>query len=231
MNSLARRLGSRRLGSRRHGAFSLIELVMVSVIIGVVALMMGRFFINYFASYRESNARMRLQRDMRTLTYWIRTDLSGMPQRAGNFDLAASGAAFAFVTTDDPNDSQDWGSNTSDNGIDHFTYTFAGNRVTRTWDPLGTMSEKTYDIVLEAIEPARGDTVEVTLVLHTADGDTLSRGDFDGTLGNFERTEAIRRVDMRIAFYKKPTGFFSSGRPPVVERGEIESVTLYRRGT
>lgn len=222
---------ARLLRTRARRGFSLVELVMVSLIIGVVALLMGRFFINYFASYRESGARMRLQRDMRTLTYWIRTDLTGMPQRAGNFDLAASGNGFAFLTTDDPNNAQDWGSNTGDNGIDSFTYTFSGNRATRRWDPLGTMAATTHDIMLESIEPARGDTVEVTVVLHTSDGDTLARTDFDGTLGNFERTDAVRRVDIRIAFYKKPTGFFSAGRPFIVERGEIESVALYRRGT
>lgn len=218
-----------KLVRRDRRAFTLIELVVISALVGVIMILLGRFFLNYWSSYRESSARMRLHRDMVTLTYWIRKDLSAMPQRPGNVDLHRTGNDFAFIATDDPNDSADWNTNATDNGLDQYRYVVSGNKVTRTWDRLGTMSAIPHDIMLEAIEPSRGDSVEVRITLTTVEGDTLGRSNFDATFGNFERTESVRRVEMTIYFYKQPTGFFSKGRPVIVERGDIESVTLYRR--
>lgn len=220
---------SRGPGIRNASGFTLMELIVVSLIIGVVVLIMGQFFLNYISSFKETQARLRLQRDMRSLSYWVRKDLSAMAQRVGNFDLGDSGSDFAFVAADDPNDTQDWASNTSDNGLDRFTYAFAGNRATRTWNRLGTMSAIKNEIVLEAIEPANGDTYEVKITLYDTDDSPITRAAFDNTLGNFDVAKTIRRVEMQIIFAKRPTGLLASRRSSIIERAEIKSVALYRR--
>ncbi len=225
MNSLLRQ----RAPGRGDAGFTLMELIVVSVIVGTVVLIMGQFFLNYISSFKETQARLRLQRDMRSLSYWIRKDLSAMAQRAGNFDLKSTGSDFAFVAADDPGDTQDWSSNSADNQLDHFTYTFAGNRATRTWDRLGTMSAIENDIVLEAIEPDNGDTYEVRITLYDTDDSPVARTAFDATLGNFELATTFRRVEMQIIFSKRPTGLLASRRSSIIERAEIKSVALYRR--
>ncbi|RMH56257.1 MAG: prepilin-type N-terminal cleavage/methylation domain-containing protein [Candidatus Hydrogenedentota bacterium] len=218
--------GRTRAGRKR--AFTLVELLVVALIVGIVIIILMRVLLNYFAAYWETQTRLRLQRDMRTASYWIRTDLTALAQRNGNFDLLDPGNDFSFLAADDPKDTQDWADNSLDNGLDEFTYLFSGNRIIRKWDPRGGLSGTTKEIVVGALEPQYGDSIDVRITLTDLNDSTVTRSDFNGTLGDYEYTTPIRAVEVELIFSKKPRGIFSK-RPPIVERARLRSVALYRR--
>jgi prepilin-type N-terminal cleavage/methylation domain-containing protein len=232
---LSHSAGARHLRHPRHrgggaAGFSLVELLVVVAIASIMLLALSRFFVNYYAAYQETQYRLRLQRDMRTLAYWTRKDLTALAQRPGNFDLMNSAWDYAFMASDDPTDTQDFASNTGDDGMDRFSYTFSGNKVTRTWDPLGTMASVQNDMVLECIETGRGDTFAIEITLRDTNDSPLYRNQFDSTLGNFEVDSQVRRVDVQLIFSKRPWGAIFANRSAIVERAEIKSVAMYRRG-
>lgn len=230
MNSMfSQTFESIRRVRRRERGFSLVELIVVALIGGAILIVLGRFLVNYYHTFHETQSRLRMQRDMRTLTYWIRKDLTALAQRGNNFDLKNDADDFAFIAADDPKDTVDFSTNTTDDGLDQFTYTMDDKTVTRTWDPRGTMSPVERVIALECIEPGKGDTFSITLKLTDLDDSTLTRTDFDGTFENFEYNVAIRNVEVDVLFCKRPIGSLTSGRPFIVERGHIKSVTLYRK--
>ncbi|MEK8022272.1 MAG: hypothetical protein AAB229_00525 [Candidatus Hydrogenedentota bacterium] len=210
-------------------AFSLVELLVVSMIVGLVLLALGRFFQNYLTGYQETQARLRLQRDMRALTYWIRKDLTALVKRQNNFELSRDSGHFSFLAADDPMNSTDMSDNSSDNGLDSVTYTCSANKITRKWDPLGGGAITQSEITLESIEPARGDTYAIEITLYDIHDSPLARSNFDGTFGNYECDSSIKTVDLEIIFSKKPVGPFSQRRPRIMERGQVKAVAMYKR--
>lgn len=219
------------LRTRRRRGFSLVELLVVCVITGIIVLALGYFFRNYFIAYRETQNRMRLQRDMRTMSYWIRKDLTALALRNNNVDLKAGSNDFSFLAADDPKDTYDCDVNTADNGLDTFTYAFSGNKMTRTWDPGGTMTKTTNDFAFESLDASRGDTIAVNITLYDDKDSQILRSQYDGTLGNFDRAETIRRVNVELIMDKQPQGAYAAGRSPLEERAEIKSVTMYQKGS
>lgn len=195
-----------------------------------ILILLSHFFLNYYATFRETQTRLRLQRDMRTLSYWIRKDLTALIQRNNNFDLKNGSNDFSFVAADDPEDTQDQDINTTDNDMDRFTYTFAGNLVTRTWNPLGTMPSVRNVFTLESIEPEKGDTYAVEITLYDVFDSPVIRTQFDGILENFDYDAPIKKLELRIIFSKRPAGSLFKARPSIVERSEMRAVAFYRKG-
>lgn len=237
MNStrFARRLRG-RFSVRPHGAatatsgFTLPELLIVVLVSSVILLAISRFFVNYYITYQEAQTRLKMQRDMRSLAYWVRKDLTALAQRSNNFDLKNGSRDYAFLAADDPTDTLDSAVNTTDNGLDSFSYVFSGNKATRTWNPGGTQSSVVRDIMLECIDPNRGDTYDVNITLRDLNDSVVQRSQFDATLGNFDYAIPIRRVDVELIFSKRPAGAMFTSRSPILERAVIKSTAMYRRG-
>lgn len=229
MSNFVRRVRSRLSVERTNSGFTIVELLVTVTVGAIVLLAISKFFVNYYISFRETQARLRLQRDMRTLTYWVRQDLTALAQRNNNFDLARGTQDFAFLAADDPADTVDWGSNPTDGGLDRFTYTFLGNKATRVLDRLGTMSAISKEFSLESIEISKGDTYSVQITLTDLNDSTLVRSNFDSTLANFDYGTPIRAVEVEFIFSKRPIGSIFGSRPPVIERGHLRSVVMYRR--
>ncbi len=219
------------MNSPRRG-FTLVELIVGSAVAAIVLVLLSRFFLNYYVANWEAQSRMRLQRDMRTLSYWIRQDLTALAQRSGNFDLKSGTRDFMFYAADDPQNAADWASNSADQGLDSFVYTFTANKATRTHHAGGGLAPKQTFIELESIEAARGDTYDVVVTLRDLNDSTVTAAQFDATLGNFDYTTApIRVVDIDLVFSKRPLGRIFGNRPPIIERASLKSVAHYRRGT
>jgi prepilin-type N-terminal cleavage/methylation domain-containing protein len=208
---------------------TLAELLVAVLVLSIVLLAISRFFINYISTSRETQMRLRLQRDAQNLSYWLRKDLSALAVRNQNFDLKNGAFDFAFLGADDPSDTVDWTVNTTDADLDRFTWVFSANKATRTHDRLGTLGVRTSEISFESIEPQKGDTFSVEIRLRDIFDTPVIRSQFDATLGNFDYPEPIRKVEIDLIFSKRVPALFGSSRPPIVEKSRIQTVAFYRR--
>jgi prepilin-type N-terminal cleavage/methylation domain-containing protein len=218
-----------RLGPPR--AFTIVELIVAVAVGAIVLVILSKFFMDYYLTFQETQARLGMQRDMRTIQYWVRKDLTALVKGNNNFDLANSGDSqdFCFLAADDPTDTVDYATNATDSGLDRFTYTVFGNKVTRIWNPMGTMASVSNVFAMASIDASRGDTIAFNITLRAGADTEVKRSDFNATLGDFDYKEPIRRVDMEIVFSKRPIGLWFATRPAILERAEIKSVALYRK--
>ncbi|MEW5692519.1 MAG: type II secretion system protein [Candidatus Hydrogenedentota bacterium] len=209
--------------------FTLVELLVVVAIISAVIFALNKIFGAIYIAYQESEERLRIQRDLKNITYWFKQDFTGFVQTQRNFDILSNATQFVFICADDPKDTDDWENHPEDDDFDTFVYRLQNRRIFREVDKYNNSDyEITRIFNLDSIET--GDTFSWNFSIHNVDGNTFVASDYDNTLFNFEKDVPIDRIAITLSIRKKKRGFFRRNMPDIYEETRITAITNYKRG-
>lgn len=216
----------------REEGFTLVEVLVAAVIAGIVIFALNKTFLYVWYTHQESVDRLRMQRDLKNISYWLRKDLTGFVQTSRNLDIMNDGTTISFLGSDDPRDVIDLNTMLSDDGFDTYYYQRSGNTIIRRVDSDTDAStwEETVRIGLESLDNDVGDTFGWTVRALTTDAQTRTSADYDATPLNFERGDIIRRIEIEMQMVKYHEGVLYRNRPPMVETMTVIGVPSFSRG-